>query len=184
VLLSTIVLFAAQKGIAIGALSETGVSGVVMALAVLGSSVTTVVVGRYSDRLSNRALIAVPALGVLGAGFLLLVLVPTLVGALGGVALIGVGVGGTNPPLLAYLGDISPGGDVGKLGGVYNTFGDLGSTLGPLVALPLVAEVGFAVEYLACVGLAACAAVLVIGTLLGGDSMADPGLRPTRVDDD
>jgi MFS family permease len=126
VLLSTIVLFAAQKGIAIGALSETGVSGVVMALAVLGSSVTTVVVGRYSDRLSNRALIAVPALGVLGAGFLLLVLVPTLVGALGGVALIGVGVGGTNPPLLAYLGDISPGGDVGKLGGVYNTFGDLG----------------------------------------------------------
>jgi hypothetical protein len=65
-----------------------------------------------------------------------------------------------------------------------NKAGDLGSTLGPLVALPLVAEVGFAVEYLACVGLAACAAVLVIGTLLGGDSMADPGLRPTRADDD
>ena len=184
ILLSTVVLYAAEKGIAIGALSETGVSGVVMALAVLGASVTTVSVGRYSDRLDNRALIAIPALGVLGVGFGVLALVPTLVGALGGVALIGVGVGGTNPPLLAYLGDISPGGDIGKLGGVYNTFGDLGSTLGPLVALPLVAEVGFTVEYLACVLLVVLTGVLVAGTLLGGDQVGSSRERPARADDD
>ena len=184
ILLSTVVLYAAENGIAIGALSETGVSGVVMALAVLGASVTTVSVGRYSDRLDNRALIAIPALGVLGVGFGVLALVPTLVGALGGVALIGVGVGGTNPPLLAYLGDISPGGDIGKLGGVYNTFGDLGSTLGPLVALPLVAEVGFTVEYLACVLLVVLTGVLVAGTLLGGDRVGSSRERPARADDD
>jgi MFS family permease len=183
VLLSTVVLYAAENGIAIGALSETGVSGVVMALAVLGASVTTVAVGRYSDRLANRALIAVPALGVLGIGFGFLAFVPTLVGALGGVALIGVGVGGTNPPLLAYLGDIAPGGDVGKLGGVYNTFGDLGSTLGPLVALPLVARVGFAVEYLTCVAVVCLAGVLVIGTLLG-EEQATTGRSRLTADDD
>jgi MFS family permease len=183
VLLSTVVLYAAENGIAIGALSETGVSGVVMALAVLGASVTTVAVGRYSDRLANRALIAVPALGVLGVGFGFLAFVPTLVGALGGVALIGVGVGGTNPPLLAYLGDIAPGGDVGKLGGVYNTFGDLGSTLGPLVALPLVARVGFAVEYLTCVAVVCLAGVLVIGTLLG-EEQATTGRSRLTADDD
>ena len=183
VLLSTVVLYAAENGIAIGALSETGVSGVVMALAVLGASVTTVAVGRYSDRLANRALIAVPALGVLGVGFGFLAFVPTLVGALGGVALIGVGVGGTNPPLLAYLGDIAPGGDVGKLGGVYNTFGDLGSTLGPLVALPLVARVGFAVEYLTCVAVVCLAGVLVIRTLLG-EEQATTGRSRLTADDD
>lgn len=169
VLLSTVVLYAAENGIAIGALSETGVSGVVMAVSVLCASVTTVFVGRYSDRLANRALIAVPALGVLAAGFALLALVPTLGGMIGGVALIGVGVGGTNPPLLAYLGDIAPGGDVGKLGGVYNTFGDLGSTLGPLVALPFVTRVGFTVEYLACVAVVVLTGILVVGTLLDGD---------------
>lgn len=184
VLLSTVVLYAAEAGIAIGALSETGVSGVVMAVSVLCASVTTVVVGRYSDRLSNRALIAVPALGVLGVGFSLLALVPTLPGMIGGVALIGVGVGGTNPPLLAYLGDIAPGGDVGKLGGVYNTFGDLGSTLGPLVALPFVAQVGFTVEYLACVAVVVLAGVLVIGTLLGDERTGTRRVRPACVDDD
>jgi len=68
---------------------------------------------------------------------------------------------------MAYLGDISPTGDVGKLGGVFNVFGDLGSTLGPLVALPLVARVGFRVEYLACAALALGVGALVARTLLG-----------------
>ncbi len=167
VLLSTAVLYADRFDITIGLLSATGVSGVVMAISVLGASGTTVLVGRYSDRLDNRALVTVPMLIVLGAGFVLLVAVPTLAGIVAAVALIGIGVGGTNPPLMAYLGDISPADDVGKLGGVYNVFGDFGSTLGPLVALPLVSRVGFAAEYLACAVLAVAASVLVFRTLLG-----------------
>jgi MFS family permease len=167
VLLSTAVLYAERHGIQIGSLSATGVSGVVMAMSVLGASATTVAVGRYSDGLSNRALVALPALSVLAAGFVLLALVPTLPGVVVAVTLVGVGVGGTNPPLMAYLGDISPADDVGKLGGAYNAFGDLGSTLGPLVALPLVARVGFAAEYLACAALALGVSLLVARTLLG-----------------
>jgi MFS family permease len=132
--------------------------------------VTTVLVGRYSDEISNRALVTVPAVVVLAVGFVLLVIQPTLVGILAAVALIGIGVGGSNPPLMAYLGDISPSDDVGKLGGVYNVFGDLGSTLGPLVALPLVDRVGFAAEYLACAVLALGVGVLVTRTLLGDTS--------------
>ncbi|MDS0297689.1 MFS transporter [Halogeometricum sp. S1BR25-6] len=167
VLLSTAVLYAAEYDITVGALSETGVSGFVMAVGVVASSVTTLVVGRYSDRLSNRAALTLPALGVLAAGYALLALVPTLHSALAGVALIGVGVGGSNPPLLAYLGDLSPADDVGKLGGVYNVFGDAGSTLGPLVAVPLVELVGFRVEYLACVALVVLVGMLVARTLYG-----------------
>ncbi|MEF8852643.1 MAG: MFS transporter [Haloarculaceae archaeon] len=170
VLLSTVVLYAGEYEIEIGLLSATGVSGVVMAISVLGASVTTVLVGRYSDEVSNRALVTIPAVVVLAAGFVLLAFLPTLLGIVVAVALIGIGVGGSNPPLMAYLGDISPSDDVGKLGGVYNVFGDLGSTLGPLVALPLVERVGFAAEYLACAVLALGVGVLVSRTLLGDTS--------------
>jgi MFS family permease len=173
VLLSTIVLYAREHSITIGLLSSTGVSGVVMAISVLGASGATVFAGQYSDQLSNRALITIPALGVLATGFALLAIYPTLFGILIAVALIGVGVGGSNPPLMAYLGDISAADDVGKLGGVYNVFGDLGSTLGPIIALPLVARVGFTAEYLACTVLALAVAVIVSRTLLGDASPAE-----------
>lgn len=169
VLLSTVVLYAQRSGISIGALSETGVSGVVMAISVVCSSAATVVVSRYSDRLDNRAAVTLPSLGALGVGFLVLAAVPTLAGTVGGVALVGFGVGGTNPPLLAYLGDISPADDVGKLGGVYNVFGDFGSTLGPVVALPLASVLGFDGEYLLCAALVALTGVLVGATLLTDD---------------
>ncbi|WP_049898405.1 MFS transporter [Halococcus agarilyticus] len=170
VLLSTVVLYAAANAIEIGFLSGAGASGIVMAVGVLFSSVTTVIVGSVSDRLSNRALLTLPALAVFGSGFGLLALVPTLPSTLAGVALIGIGVGGTNPPLLAYLGDISPADDTGKLGGVYNVFGDLGSSAGPLIALPLANVVGFTVEYLLCVALVVLAGVLVAATLFGEDA--------------
>lgn len=139
----------------------------------LGAAGTTIFVGRYSDQLSNRALITIPALFVLAAGFALLIFMPTLAGIVLAVALIGIGVGGSNPPLMAYLGDISPADNVGKLGGVYNVFGDLGSTLGPIIALPLVARVGFQVEYGACALLALGASVLVTRSLLGDPTPTD-----------
>jgi MFS family permease len=167
VLLSTVVLYAETFGIRIPGVSEVGVSGMVMAASVVASSSATVVAGRYSDALSNRALVTVPALGLLALGFVLLVFVPTLVGSVLGVVLIGFGVGGSNPPLLAYLGDISPSGDVGKLGGVYNVFGDVGSSLGPIVAIPAVHIIGFRVGYLLCAGLVIIAAALVAATLFG-----------------
>ncbi len=166
VLLSTVVLYAGEHGIRIGAFSETGVSGVVMAVSVVFASVTTVFVGRYSDGLDNRAVITVPALALLAGGFLVLAAWPTLLGALLGVALIGTGVGGTNPPLLALLGDISPEDDVGKLGGVYNVFGDLGSTAGPLVALPVATSFGFGLEYAGSAALVVLTGVVVAVTLL------------------
>jgi MFS family permease len=170
VLLSTVVLYAGTNDIGFGGLSAVGASGIVMAISVVFSSTTTVLAGRYSDSLDNRATVTLPAIVALGVGFVLLALWPTLPGTVGGVALIGVGVGGTNPPLLAYLGDISPEGDVGKLGGVYNAFGDLGSSLGPVVALPLVEVLGFELGYLLCAGLVVGVGVLVAGTLLGGTS--------------
>ncbi|MDY6764270.1 MAG: hypothetical protein SV377_01055, partial [Halobacteria archaeon] len=45
--------------------------------------------------------------------------------------------------------------------------GDLGSTAGPIVALPLVDLIGFRVGYLVCVGLVVLTGILVVGTLFG-----------------
>ena len=169
ILLSTVVEYAAEVGIHIGFLNATGVSGVVMAVSVIFSSVTTLFVGRISDRVTNRALVSVPALGLLGLGFALLAFVPSLTGTFAGVALIGIGVEGVNLPLMAYLGDISPANDVGKLGGVYNVFGDFGSTVGPLVALPLAVQFTYRIEYVGCVVLVAVTAA-IIGLTLFGDN--------------
>ncbi|MDY6817139.1 MAG: MFS transporter [Halobacteriales archaeon] len=182
VLLSTVVLYAQRNGIAIGSLSGTGASGVIMAVSVVFSSATTLLAGRLSDSVSNRALLAIPALLTFAAGFAVIALLTTLWTTLVGVALIGIGVGGTNPPLLAYLGDITPGGDIGKMGGVYNVFGDLGSTLGPLVALPITAWIGFTGEYLACVALIIATVLLVARTLLVDTE--DPVVTPAGVQND
>ncbi|GAB7094394.1 MFS transporter [Halolamina litorea] len=167
ILLSTAVLYTTENGISLGSLGETGASGIVMAVSVLAMSVTTLLVGRLSDGLPSRTYTVIPALGLLASGFALLAFLPTVEGTVAGVAMIGIGVGGTGPPLLAYLGDIAPGEDVGKLGGVYNVFGDLGSTIGPLVALPLASTVGIGTEYLVCAGLALLTAGMVLATLDG-----------------
>lgn len=169
VLLSTIVLYADVHGIAIGAFSAVGVSGVIMAVSVLFAGATTVVAGRISDLLDNRALLTMPALAIFAFGFALLGIVPTLMATLVGVSCIGIGVGGSNPPLLAYLGDISPDKDMGKMGGVYNMFGDLGSSFGPVIALPLADQIGYRAEYIACVGIIVVLSIFVARTLLSDE---------------
>jgi MFS family permease len=166
VLLTTAVKYAAVLGLEFDALGAAGVTGLVMAAGVLASSVATVVAGRVSDRLARRELATLPAFGVLGAGFATLASVPSLVGMFGGVLLVGAGVGGAGPVLLAALGDRSPAGSEGKFGGIYNVFGDVGLSVGPLVAFPAVTTVGYETTYLACAGVAVACLLLVNATLL------------------
>lgn len=179
-ILSTVVVFAGNEGIRIGSFSEVGVSGALMALSVLAMSVTTLATGRYSDTLSDRGLVTLPALGSLAVGLAIVGLFPALYTTILGMAMIGAGVGGTNPPLLALLGDISPADRVGRMGGVYNVFGDLGTTLGPVVAFPVGALVGYGTTYLASIVLIVIAAASVFLTLL--DVEAGGGDAPTTAD--
>ncbi|WP_345778658.1 MFS transporter [Halobaculum magnesiiphilum] len=176
VLLSTVVLYTEANDISLGGFAGAGTSGLVMAVSVVALAGANLAVGRFSDSM-GRLTTVVPGLALFGSGFALTALVPTAPGVLAGVGLVGAGAGLTGPPLLAYLGDIAPGGDVGKLGGVYNVFGDLGSTLGPLVALPLAAEIGLSGEYLACAGLVVVAGVIA-ATTLRDDSATDAAAVP------
>jgi len=173
ILLTTAVKYAAELELQVGVLTAAGVSGLVMGGGVVVSSVSTVVSGRLSDRVEHRALVTLPAFALLAAGFAALALVPSFLGVATGVALVGAGTGGSGPALLATLGDISPTGETGKFGGLYNVFGDIGLSLGPLVAFPAVTTVGYDLTYLACAGLAVGCLLLVNATLLGAETDSD-----------
>jgi len=167
VLLTTVVIYADAYGIRVSGFEAAGVGGVVMGIGVIVSGATTVVSGRISDGLDNRIAITMPALVVLAAGFGVLAFYPTFFGILASTVMVGFGVGGTGPALLAYLGDISSGDRIGKLGGVYNVMGDIGLALAPLIAVPAVEDwFGYRTTYLGCVALTVACLVVVNVTLL------------------
>jgi MFS family permease len=168
VLLTTAVKYAVVLGLTVETLGmgAAGVTGLVMGAGVLAASGATVITGRISDRLNRRELATLPAFGVLAVGFGVLAVVPTLLGMLGGVILVGLGVGGTGPVLLAALGDRAPSGSEGKFGGMYNIFGDVGLSVGPLVAFPAVTTIGYEMTYQLCAVVAIICLVLVNATLL------------------
>lgn len=160
ILLATVAKYAEAYGMELSALSAAGISGVVLAVGVLSAGAATVISGRISDDLSNRALVTIPAFVIMAAGLAVLSVRPTLGGLVLGTAMIGVGTGGTGPALLATLGDITPGDEIGRVGGVYNVLGDVGLSAGPLLAVPMVdVWLGFGWTYLVC-------AAAVLATLL------------------
>lgn len=163
--LSTVVLFSAELGLAMGALGDVGVGGVVLALASSAAAGANLVAGRVSDAIDHRLLVVVPSLLVLAGGFGVVATVPTLRGVLVGAVAAGIGGGAASPVLYAYLGDVSPSTDVGKLGGAFNVFGDVGAILGPVLALPVASSVGFDALYAVCAVLGVAGAVLLVPTL-------------------
>ncbi len=170
VLLATVVKYARAEGVELAALSAAGVSGVVLAVGVLTSSGATVVSGRVSDRLSNRVLLTVPAFLAMAGGLVVLAAVPTLPGLFVATALVGLGTGGSGPVLLATLGDVTPGDEVGRMGGVYNVLGDVGLGAGPLLAIPMVdAWFGYAATYRLTAVAVVATLVVVAVPLLGSE---------------
>ncbi|MFC6941503.1 MFS transporter [Salinirubellus sp. GCM10025818] len=178
VLLATVAKYAEATGATLSTLEATGISGVVLAVGVLSASGSTLLAGRISDRLSNRALLLFPTFGAMAVGLLVLASLPTLAGMFLGTALVGFGSGGSGPTLLAILGDITPGDEVGRMGGVYNILGDAGLTLGPLLAVPMVdVWFGFGTTYAICAGGVGLALLLSALPLVRDGGLASPSLR-------
>jgi MFS family permease len=171
--LTTVAVFAARLGLRFGWLGTMGVTGSMLAIVTVTASGATLVAGRYSDSFDDRLSLALPALCVMVIGFVTVAMVPTLSGIVGGGVLAAAGGGAVGPVLKAYLGDISPSGDVAKLGGAYDVAGDLGGILGPVLALPAASSMGFGALYFGCAGLGGVAALLVAGTLLSAGPTPD-----------
>nr|WP_282594641.1 MFS transporter [Halomarina salina] len=176
VLLATVVKYAAETGVELGVLDAAGISGVVLGVGVVTASLTTFASGRVSDGLSNRASILVPAFLAMGGGLLTLAALPTLLGLFAGTALIGVGTGGAGPALLAILGDITPGDEIGRMGSVYNIMGDVGLSLGPLLAVPMVDDwFGFGTTYALCAAVVVLTLVVAAVPLVRSGTSAEAG---------
>lgn len=174
VILTTLVRYAAVNEMQLSALSAAGISGVVMGVGVVVSGATTVASGWLSDRVRSRAILTVPAFVAFAAGFAVIAYVPTIEALFGSLVLMGLGMGGAAPALLAILGDITPGEELGRMGGVYNVFGDVGLSLGPLVAIPAVELwLGYELTYLLS-GLLVLACLLVVSAPLLRRDVATP----------
>lgn len=167
VVLTTLARYAEVHDLQLSALGAAGISGVVMGFGVVTYGVVTVATGRISDRIENRMLLTVPAFTAMAAGFLLIAYVPTLEMLLLAIVLMGIGMGAAAPTLLTVLGDLTPGDELGRVGGVFNTMGDVGLSLGPLVGIPAVdLWFGYQWTYVLCAALVASCVIVVSAPML------------------
>ena len=106
------------------------------------------VLGYLSDLLGERTrvLLLGEVLGVAGLACFALGQSPWWVGI--GVLTTGSSYAIVAPMLLAWMGDLTREGERGNIVGGFQTMGDLGSGLGPLIAYPLLAALGLPTVYL------------------------------------
>ncbi len=147
VLLATLVLVVQHRHLTLGALGVQPTAGGLMALLILSSAAVTIRVGRALDRAPSRVAFTLPAAIASAAGFVLLAFSTGLIVAGLSLVLIGVGMGGISVPLLTLLGDLTPEGRRGHTVGIYQLFGDVGGSLGPVVGVQLAGELSFRAVY-------------------------------------
>lgn len=153
VLLATLVLLIHARGLSLAGLGDQPMAGVLMAVMILASAGVTAYLGGALDRLPSRSGLALPGVLSAAAGFVLLALTHSAWPAVAGVVLMGLGMGGISIPLLTLLGDLTEETRRGRVVGIYQLFGDVGGSLGPIVGVALVTVLGFAPVYLGVGGL-------------------------------
>lgn len=176
VLLATVAQYADAYAMELSILSAAGISGAVLAFGVISSGSATVVSGRISDQISNRIFVTIPAFLSLAAGLFILAQFPSIEFLFLACGLMGLGTGGIGPALLALVGDMTPGNELGRMGGAYNFMGDMGSTAGPLVAVPLVQATSYQFTYLVCAAAVVLAGILVTVPLVHWNVSAGRGV--------
>ncbi len=178
IILSTLARYASVHGLELTVLEAAGISGVVMGVGVLTMGATTVITGHVSDLISDRTLLTVPAFLSMTAGFLLIAYVPTLEALFSALVLIGAGMGAAAPAMLAILGDLTPGDELGRMGGVYQVMGDIGLSLGPLIAIPAVdIWFGYQWTYVLCAALVFSCLLVVSLPLLRNPEVTTTAVR-------
>jgi MFS family permease len=153
IVLSSLALLVLQRlgetttlgGVVIGVAS---LSGGLLTLRSVLAGLTGPLAGHLSDGTFRRPVVIAAGLAIGAVSFGLLALGQGLPVLLAGV-LAGAVAGGTlSTALPAFLGDTAPEDQRGAALGVYATFGDAGSMLGPFLALALVPLVGLTPVYL------------------------------------
>jgi MFS family permease len=118
--------------------------------------------GYLSDRLGDRTRMLLLGEGFGVLGLLLLGAGDHLALILLAVALTALANGVVSPMLMSWMGDLTRRGGRGTLVGAFQTMGDLGSGLGPLIAYPLMAALGTRPVYLLCAALLSLTIPLIL----------------------
>jgi MFS family permease len=125
-------------------------SGTFIALRVLVSIVSVPQVGMLSDRINRRWLLLAIVLLIFGSGGLVLLAAQNIWVSILGVILAAI-AGGSIPALIpAIIGDQVPQHQQGRSLGYIFSFGDLGSAIGPPIALSLVGIISLPTLFLGC----------------------------------
>ncbi len=151
---------ALPEGATIGAwvIGVASLTGVLLFARNLLSVLSGPLFGHLSDRLGDRTLVLLLGEGCGVAGLLCFAAGDGLALIVAGVVLTALAYGVVSPMLVSWMGDLTRRGGRGSIVGAYQTMGDLGSGLGPLVAYPLMALWGPPPVYL-------LSAVLLAGTI-------------------
>ena len=147
VLFATLVQYLRTADIGAFGLSAQGSSGVFIAVTFLVGSVCMFSGGYLSDIRASRLPTLFAFICSLSAGFAVLVVSESVGLVALACVLIGVGEGGIDGPLSALLADLTPDDRLGRASGTNNVLTDLGAGIGPVVAVPLVEDVGFGPLY-------------------------------------
>jgi MFS family permease len=149
---SVALLFSRRFGdtISIGTLvlGAATASGVLLALRAVLAAATGPLAGRVSDGRLGRPLIISVSFGLGILSFVVLAFSESIPWALVGIILGALSGGALLAILTAYMGDQIPPEKLGSGMGLFATAGDVGSTLGPLVAFSLVATMDLKWVYL------------------------------------
>lgn len=142
VVLSVLTLLVRDRHLTLVGSGIEGTAGVLMAMMIGSSAVTSWYIGRRLDRRRGRAGALLAGVTVLLAGFTLLALAWQAPLAVAALVLIGIGMGGVNVPLILLIGELAPEGGHGRAIGVYQVLGDLGGSLGPIAGLEVLLRFG------------------------------------------
>ncbi len=181
VLLATMVLLAQHRGLHMFGMRAQGTSGLLMAVLVGCSALVAIGVGRAIDAVRLRSTLLLPSLAGLTAGFATLAEAHTLWLALLGTVLVGLSYNAVTLPMMALLGDAVSPPLHGPAVGVYQFFGDIGGTIGPIVGIEVGMKFGITPLYLAIAVLPALAIPFAIW-LRGQERRLHEGVRGDRDD--
>ncbi len=162
VLLATLVVLVHVRDLSLFGMGDQGTAGLVMAALMASSSVMAFGVGRVIDRLRYRSTIVLPALATLACGFVVLAFAHTIVTLLLGTLVVGFAFNGITLPMLALLGDVTRPEQYGRAVGVYQVFGDVGGSIGPVAGLQAGVGLGLTPTYIALAVLIGAGAVLAV----------------------
>jgi len=149
VLLATMVLLVKHREIFLFGMQARGTSGLIMAVLIGCSALMAVGIGHAIDKVSLRATLTVPALCVFAAGFVTLALAQSVGSVVLAAVLVGLSYNGVTLPMMALLGDATDEAQYGLAVGIYQLFGDIGGTVGPIAGIEIGVNLGLAPLYLA-----------------------------------